>query len=94
MREVKIEELEVGDEILISCQSYFKFLRVLVKPTISKKINPWTKNPIYKGVKCSSKKSIIPYSGYDMVKWEITPEDHNFTQYVYLQGRNMLLLNR
>ena len=32
MEIVKIEDLEVGDEIVISCQSYFKYLRILRKP--------------------------------------------------------------
>ncbi len=29
MELVEIKDLEVGDEILISCQSYFKYLRIL-----------------------------------------------------------------
>ena len=29
LQEIEIKDLEAGDEILISCQSYFKYLRLL-----------------------------------------------------------------
>jgi hypothetical protein len=38
MELIEIEELEAGDEIIISCQSYFKYLRVINKPVIGKKL--------------------------------------------------------
>jgi hypothetical protein len=40
-RLIELEDLQVGDEIMISCQSYFKYLRVLTPPTLSKTKTHW-----------------------------------------------------
>ena len=102
MELVKVEDLNVGDEILISCQSYFKYLRVLRKPMLSKKKHYRTGAPIYKQVKCSGRRETKPcfyvYNGvsrsYDSTTWEFGPEDHNFDQYVNLNKRQIILANK
>lgn len=95
MREVKIEELEVGDEIVIACQSYFKYLRVLVKPHIGNKVHYYTKKPLYKAVKCSTRRDIVDVgNGFTSKRWIFSPEDHNITQYIDLEYRQILLVNR
>lgn len=101
MREVKIEELKAGDEIVISCQSYFKYLRILVDPTMGKKKHWHTGDPLYKSVKCSTRRETTQrtYTGfagvvsYDIHKWGFGPDDHNHTQYVDLTGRQIILVN-
>ena len=57
MKLVEVKDLEVGDEIIISCQSYFKYLRVLRKPSLSGKTHWHTGAPLYKAVKCSTYRS-------------------------------------
>jgi len=93
MREVKIEELKEGDEIVISCQSYFKYLRLLQTPR---------KNVygIFKSVKCSSVRTITSRQytsngvvhSYNVYKWGFGPEGHNTNQYINLECRQILLV--
>jgi len=102
MELIKVEDLNVGDEILISCQSYFKYLRVLRKPMLSKKKHYRTGAPIYKQVKCSGRREIKTSSyvfngvtrSYNYTAWEVGPEDHNFEQYVNLNERQIILANK
>jgi len=102
MEIVKIEDLDVGDEIVISCQSYFKYLKVLVKPSLGKKTHWSTGALLYKSVKCSTRRESISksYSRYGQTHtyldntWIVTPEDHNFTQYIDLAYRQILLVNK
>jgi len=102
MEIVKVEDLEVGDEILISCQSYFKYLKVLVKPSLGKKTHWSTGAPLYKSVKCSTRRDSVSksyvrngqtYTYFDNT-WVVTPEDHNFIQHIDLGYRQILLVNR
>jgi hypothetical protein len=102
MKLVKIEELEVGDEVVISCQSYFKYLRILRKPMISTKTHWRTGNPLYKSVKCSTNRSVkdvggtfkgTPYTRIEKT-WVFGPEDHNYTQYVDLEFRQTILVKK
>lgn len=100
MELIKMEDLNVGDEILISCQSYFKYLRVLKKPTLGKKTNYRTGALIYKLVKCSAcreiKTSSYVFKGvtksYNYKTWKFGPEDHNFDHYVNLNERQIILV--
>jgi hypothetical protein len=102
MELVKIEDLEAGDEIVISCQSYFKYLRVLVKPRLSGKKHYHTGRPLYKSVKCSTirinKTQTYVHNGhthsYDRKEWGFGPDDHNFTQYIDLDYRQVLLAKK
>lgn len=101
MRLVTIEELKEGDEILISCQSYFKYLRLLQTPKLGTKTHWKTGAPIYKSVKCSTRrettqKSFIRFDGtthyYDEYKWVFGPDDHNFIQYINFYDRQIILV--
>ena len=102
MELVELKDLEVGDEILISCQSYFKYLRVLRKPTIGKKLHWQTAAPMYKSVKCSSRREEKHYNvtvrgkvypRHELV-WGFGPEDHNYTHYVNLEFRQIILVKK
>ena len=103
MKIVEIQELEVGDEIIISCQSYFKYLRILRKPAVGKKSHWTTGVPLYKSVKCSTKRVTTQrnYTGahgkivsYDVHKWGFGPDDHNYNHYVDLEGRQIILVKQ
>ena len=103
MELIEIEELEAGDEIIISCQSYFKYLRVINKPVIGKKTHWKTGKPLYNSVKCSTRKEIETTTwtrgnGEIMTRnyivWKVTPEDHNSVQYLDLQSRQLLLVRK
>jgi hypothetical protein len=103
MKIVKIEELEVGDEIIISCQSYFKYLRILRKPAVGKKTHWNTGGALYKSVKCSTirvttQRSYTDAHGkttsYDIHKWGWGPDDHNYNHYVDLEGRQIILVKQ
>jgi len=95
MKIVKVDELKIGDEIIIPCQSFFKYLRVLKNPEKNSKTG-W-----YKSVKCSGRRdslttSFTNYKGeviyYDVKTWKFTGDDHNIKQYVQLDGREILLI--
>jgi hypothetical protein len=103
MKIVEIQELEVGDEVVISCQSYFKYLRILRKPTVSTKTHWKTGVPIYKSVKCSTLRISTPrqytdYQGnvvtYNKHTWGWGPDNHNYNQYVDLEYRQIILVKK
>ena len=101
---IKPEDLQVGDEIMISCQSYFKYLKVLTPPALSKTKVHWrTKQPLYSNVRCSTRQDVITntYTGYNGQNytrtektWVVTPEDHNMRISQDLSGRQIWLVKR
>ncbi len=101
---IEIQDLQVGDEIMISCQSYFKYLKVLTPPALSKTKVHWsTKQPMYGNVRCSTRQDVITktYTGYNgntytriEKTWVVTPEDHNMRISQDLQGRQIWLVKR
>jgi hypothetical protein len=101
---IEIQDLQVGDEIMISCQSFFKYLKVLAPPTTSKTRVHWnTKQPMYGNVKCSTRQDVLikTYTGYSgqsytrtEKKWVVTSEDHNMRISQDLNGRQIWLVKR
>jgi hypothetical protein len=103
MRTIEIEEIEVGDEIAIACQSYFKYLKVVRKPVLDGKTQWGTNKPSYKSVKCTTRRKEIDYTytnwrGDQVTRtrkeWEFTPDDHNMVNYVNLNCRHILLIKK
>jgi alpha-ketoglutarate-dependent taurine dioxygenase len=102
MKLVEIQELEVGDEVVISCQSYFKYLRILRKPTVGTKTHWKTGVPIYKSVKCSTRRETktVTWTNHrgnftrEEKTWAFGPEDHNYNQYVDLEYRQIILVKK
>jgi hypothetical protein len=102
MQEIELKDLEMGDEIIISCQSHFKYLRVLKKPVIGSRVHWRTKQPLYKAVKCSTRREdkVITYTynggtrSYTKTTYIFTPEDHNHTSYVNLSERQIILVKK
>jgi hypothetical protein len=102
MQLIEIEDLDAGDEILISCQGCFKYLRLLRKPAIGTKKHWSTGKPVYKSVKCSTSKvtkiNSYVYNGVPQVReytdWGFGPDDHNFEQYVNLNYRQIILVRK
>ena len=103
MKLVEIQDLEVGDEIIISCQSYFKYLRILRKPMMGTKTHWSTGSTLYKSVKCSTIRTSTPrqykdYNGnvttYYIHKWGWGSDDHNYNQHVSLEGRQIVLVKQ
>jgi hypothetical protein len=102
---IEIQDLQVGDEIMISCQSYFKYLKVLTPPTMSKTKKHWhTGQPLYGNVKCTTRRDeVITYSYTDSKgvvhnridkKWIPTPNEHNVRVSQDLSGRQIWLVKR
>jgi len=103
MKIVEIQELEVGDEVIISCQSHFKYLRILKKPMMSTKTHWKTGATLYKSVKCSTIRTSTPrqykdYNGnvntYYSHKWGWGSDDHNYNQYIDLADRQIVLVKQ
>jgi len=103
MKLVEIEDLEVGDEIAIACQANFKYLRILRKPTLGTKKHWTTGNPLYKSVKCSTRRVERPFTytswkGTTVTRiekiFEFTSDDHNFNHYVNLNCRQLILVKK
>jgi hypothetical protein len=104
-RLIEIQDLQVGDEIMISCQSFFKYLKVLVVPKISKtKVHWHSGKPLYGNVRCSTRQDVvISYSYTDSngvvhnrtsKKWIASPENHNMIISQDLSGREIWLVKR
>ena len=90
---IKISELEIGDEIIISSYSNLKYLKVLKLPKL--KINSW--GDYYTNVKCSIKRE------HHISKWgkqinvnffETDISKHNSFIYQNLNNRDILLVKR
>ena len=102
---IKAEDLQVGDEIMISCQSYFKYLRVLTPPTMHKTKVHWkTKQPILGNFRCTTRQEqVIKYSYTDIngnpvdrveKEWIPSPDGHNLRVSVDLSYRQVWLVKR
>jgi hypothetical protein len=100
---IKLEDLRIGDEILISCQSYMKYLRVLDQPRLSPTKKHWsTGAPLYKSVRCSTRQEVTTtqhtWGGKAYTRthkeWKVTPEDHNIKISQDLSGRQIWLVKR
>jgi hypothetical protein len=102
---IKAEDLQVGDEIMISCQSYFKYLRVLTPPTMSKtRVNWHTKKPILGNFRCTTRQEeVLKYSYTNSQgqvinrmdkEWIPTAEDHNLRVSQDLNSRQIWLVKR
>jgi hypothetical protein len=102
---IKVEDLQVGDEIMISCQSCFKYLRVLTPPALSKTKKIWrTQQPAYTNFKCTTRQDQVVRYAYTnsqgvvvnrMAKeWIVSPEDHNLRISQDLNDRQIWLVKR
>jgi hypothetical protein len=102
---IEVQDLQVGDEIMISCQSYFKYLRVLTPPTMSKTKTNWqTKKPSYANFRCTTRQEEVLKYSYTNAQgqvinrmdkeWIPTPEDHNLRVSQDLNGRQIWLVKR
>ena len=90
---IKISELEIGDEIIISSYSKLKYLKVIKLPKV--KTNSW--GNYYTNVKCSIKQE------HHLSKWgkkmninifEQYVTKHNSIVYQNLNNRDILLVKR
>ena len=90
---IKVSELEIGDEIIISSYSNLKYLKVLKLPKL--KTSRWGDS--YTNVKCSIKQE------HHISKWgkqinvnffETDISKHNSTIYQNLNNRHILLVKR
>lgn len=102
-RLIEIQDLQVGDEIMISCQSHFKYLKVVTPPRLSKTKTHWsTKQPLYGNVRCSTRQDVVTntytWNGTSYTRttkvWRVTPEDHNMKISQDLNGRQIWLVKR
>ena len=102
---IEIQDLQVGDEIMISCQSYFKYLRVLTPPSMHKTKTLWrTKQPAHTNFKCTTRRDeIFSYSYTDSAgnihnrmqkTWIPSPDGHNLRVSVDLNDRQVWLVKR
>jgi hypothetical protein len=84
--DIKIDELQIGDEVLICCQTTFKRLRIKKLPTKDK-------NGMWKMVLCDIRDDGQGKPGWGACYNYKDPE-YNATFRVYLHYRDMWLINR
>ena len=103
MELIDVKDLEIGDEIVISSGSSFRYLRVMRQPRIGKKVHWHTKLPLYTALKCSARIDVTQRSRtwgsgtvhtWDEKKYIFTPEDHNAEVSVNLNCRAILLIKK
>jgi hypothetical protein len=102
---INAEDLQVGDEIMISCQSYFKYLKVLTPPLMHKTKKNWrTKQPVLSNFKCTTRQEeVLSYSYTDSAgvvhnrmqkEWIVSADGHNLRVSVDLSYRQVWLVKR
>ncbi len=101
---IKIEDLEVGDEVIIA-GGQMKYLRILRKPKLSKSLS-WNGGPRYSSMKCSTKFDIVAQTrtymsggtprtyNYNEKVWGITGDGHNRELYQDLNDRPIWLVKK
>jgi len=96
---IKVEDLKVGDEIIISSYSNLKYLKVLKAPRI--KETSYKGDPIYASLKCSICQKTNEYftkSGLKYTRKEYVFEEdstkHNTIIYVNLNEKGIYLVKR
>ena len=90
---IKVNELEIGDEIIISSYSNLKYLKVLKLPKL--KTNNW--GDYYSNVKCSIKQEHHVSKWGKNINTNIFEQDvtqHNAIVYQDLNNRHILLVKR
>ena len=92
-RIIKIEELEVGDEMIVSSNGRLGYYRILRKPKMNSKTNKWS------GVRCSTKVEVETFTRgmriMTYIRHICTPEEHNHEASIYgLNYRAMWLVKR
>lgn len=90
---IKVDELEIGDEIIISSYSNLKYLKVLKLPKV--KTNSW--GNYYTNVKCSIKQKHCVSKWGKNININIFEQDvtqHNSVIYQDLNNRDILLVKR
>ena len=90
---IKVSELEVGDEIIISSYSKLKYLKVLKLPKL--KTNRW--RDYYTNVKCSIKQEHHASKLGKNININIFEQDvtqHNSIIYQDLNNKDILLVKR
>lgn len=101
---IKVEDLKVGDEILVPSSSKLKYMKVVNPPRQSTRTmwNDPTKFR-YKAVKLSCRQVEVKYTvnrgpgnvyDYYRTVYEFTPDNHNKTQYLDLNNKDIWLIKR
>ena len=89
---IKVNELEIGDEVIISSYSKLKYLKVLKLPKL--KTNRW--GEYYTNVKCSLLKKRMKNGNFEwnVLIFEQDVTKHNSIVYQNLNNRHILLVKR
>jgi hypothetical protein len=95
---IDIKDLKEGDEIIVGTNGNLKYLRVLRAPQIGKKLHWSTNQPLYKAVKCSTRREDTQHQygtrTYTVTEYMCTPENHNINIYQQLEGKKIWLVKR
>jgi len=96
MKVVKVEDLNVGDRIIISSNTKLKFMVVMKSPMLGKPKSWRPNNPNWKSVKCSikTKITVLMYGAYKKNLKEYVPtfENHDEHCYANLNYKNIILI--
>lgn len=95
---INIEDVNIGDELLISVNSRIAYLKILRKPELSKTKN-WRGQPKYKAVKASCRIDEIVHqygNGRTYTQRVQTPtdKDHNVIKNFNLNERALWLIKK
>ena len=98
-QEIKIEDVQVGDELLIGSSSGLKYIRILRPLKLARKPN-WRGDAVYSKVKCSWREDVEQYTipgrnyTYNFFYCSLTPENHNKETYVDLNYKKLWLIKK
>ena len=89
-REITIDELQKGDEVIIHGNGYIQYVKILRPMKLAKNTN-YRGDTYYSRVKCSFKEH--PTSSWDR-RGTLTGEGHTKEKYVDFNHRNIWLVKR
>jgi hypothetical protein len=92
---VKVEDLQVGDEIIISNWSDLRYLKIVKAPKLTGALHYHTKAPLYGAAKCLvHSEPATYYNGHVYNKKVFSDKDLNTIVYKDLYGRDIWLVKR
>jgi hypothetical protein len=93
MQMIKVHELQMGDEVVMSVNSGLRYIRIESPIRLTGKLS-WSGDPHCKMVKCSFHQKRVNTHGWIGTFDEYNPENHNVTKHFDLNARDLWLVKR
>jgi hypothetical protein len=90
---IKVHELQIGDEVVMSVNSGLRYIRIET-PVRLTGTTSYSGNPRCRTMKCSFHQKRVDVNGWVGTFDAYNPENHNVTKHLDLNGRDLWLVKR